>query len=77
MSHAIQIGKQIRTQREIPGITREELAEQIGISSRFCYDLEMGLKGMSVSTLSKLVDALGVCFLGNHLKIRDAPQVFL
>lgn len=60
MSRSIQIGNRIRTQREILGITREELAEQIGVSPRFCYDLEMGLKGMSVTTLSNLVDVLGV-----------------
>lgn len=60
MSRSIQMGKRIRTQREILGITREELAERIGVSPRFCYDLEMGLKGMSVTTLSNLVDTLGV-----------------
>lgn len=60
MSRSSQIGKRIKAQREILGITREELAGKIGVSPRFCYDLEAGLKGMSVTTLYNLVDALGI-----------------
>ncbi|MCI5512232.1 MAG: helix-turn-helix transcriptional regulator [Eubacterium sp.] len=36
------------------------MAEKIGITPRFCYDLELGLKGMSVQTLYKLVETLHV-----------------
>lgn len=72
MSRSIEIGKRIRAQREILGITREELAEQIGVSARFCYDLEMGLKGMSVTTLYKLVDILGVS--SDYLLFGETPK---
>ncbi|MCI6995810.1 MAG: helix-turn-helix transcriptional regulator [Eubacterium sp.] len=60
MYKSVDIGKRIKTQRELLGITREELAEKIGITPRFCYDLELGLKGMSVQTLYKLVETLHV-----------------
>ena len=72
MSRSVQMGKRIRMQREILGITREELAEQIGVSPRFCYDLEMGLKGMSVSTLSNLVTVLGVS--ADYLLFGESPE---
>ncbi|MGN0251417.1 MAG: helix-turn-helix domain-containing protein [Oliverpabstia sp.] len=60
MFQIIEIGKRIKIQRELLGITRDELAERIGITPRFCYDLELGLKGMSVQTLYKLVKTLRV-----------------
>lgn len=39
-------------------LTREELAEKVNITPRFCYDLEQGLKGMSLETLCSLKYAL-------------------
>lgn len=60
MYQYVEIGKRIKNQRELLGITREELAEKIGITPRFCYDLELGLKGMSVQTLYGLVQSLNV-----------------
>ena len=60
MYQSVEIGKRIKKQRELLGITREELSEKIGITPRFCYDLELGLKGMSVQTLYKLVQVLHV-----------------
>ena len=48
-----EIGTRIRTQRELLGYTREVLAEKIGVSSKFCSDIENGVKGMSVETLCK------------------------
>jgi len=49
-----QIGMRIRTQRELLGYTREVLAERLGVSPKFCSDIENGIKGMSVDTLCKL-----------------------
>ena len=45
------IGKRIRQQREYMGFTREQFAEQIDVTPKFCSDIETGAKGMSVPTL--------------------------
>lgn len=42
------IGKRIRCQREYMGLTREQFAEQIEVTPKFCSDIETGAKGMSV-----------------------------
>ena len=52
------IGSRIRKQREFLGFTREYLAEQLSVSTNFCRDIEIGAKGMSVSTLIKLSNVL-------------------
>ena len=54
------IGERIKEQRLLNGYSREKLAEMVDISPRFCYDLELGLKSMSVNTLCKLSDALHI-----------------
>lgn len=47
--------KQIRVQL---GITRRELAEKVGISTLYVYDIETGRRTPSVDTLRKLAVAL-------------------
>ena len=47
------IGKIIRQQREYMGLTREQFAEQIDVTPKFCSDIETGAKGMSVPALQK------------------------
>lgn len=49
-----EMGLRIRKQRELLGYTREELAEKLDVSSKFCSDIEIGAKGMSIDTLCKL-----------------------
>ena len=46
----IEIGARIRAGREELGLTREQLAEQLEISAKFCSDIELGLRGISVKT---------------------------
>lgn len=60
MTNASEIGARMKAQRELLGLTREELAERLDITPRFCYDLELGLKGMSIPTLCKLSNVLKV-----------------
>lgn len=60
MTQSQEIGPRMKKQRELLGLTREQLAEKLDITPRFCYDLELGLKGMSVSTLSKLSETLNI-----------------
>lgn len=60
MSELYEIGTRIKSQRELLGFTRDELAEQLDITPRFCYDIELGNKGMSISTLCKLSKVLNI-----------------
>ena len=50
----MEIGMRIRRQRELLGYTREQLAEKLNVSQKFCSDIELGIKGMSVETLCKI-----------------------
>ena len=52
------IGMRIRKQREFLGLTREQLAEQLDVTPKFCSDIELGHKGMSVTTLCRLAEVL-------------------
>lgn len=54
----IEAGKRIRKLREIRGVSREEFAERIGISSKFLYEIETGKKGFSAQTLSLVAEGL-------------------
>lgn len=49
-----EIGARIRKQRELLGYTREQLSERINVSPKFCSDIELGIKGMSLETLCRL-----------------------
>ena len=53
---------------------REKLAEKIDVTPKFCADIELGVKGISVPTLCKLSEAL---FLKRHgsLKISIPPCI--
>lgn len=55
-----EIGNRIRSQRELLGYTREQLAEKINLSARFVTDIEYGIKGMSFNTLIKMSEVLNV-----------------
>jgi transcriptional regulator with XRE-family HTH domain len=52
------IGRRIRNQREFLGFTREQLAEMIDVTPKFCSDIELGVKGMSLNTLDMLSNML-------------------
>ena len=52
------IGARIRLQREYIGYTREQFAELIEVTPKFCSDIELGIKGMSVPTLCKISKVL-------------------
>lgn len=52
------IGARIRKQREYMSLTREQLAEIIDVTPKFCSDIELGAKGISVPTLCKLAKTL-------------------
>lgn len=52
------IGTRIRKQREFLGYTREQFAELLEVTPKFCSDIELGVKGMSVQTLCKIARTL-------------------
>ena len=56
----ISIGNRIRARREALHLTREHFSEKIGITPKFCADIETGTKGFSIKTLIKLSEVLGV-----------------
>lgn len=52
------VGARVRTQREYMGYTREQFAELLDVTPKFCADIELGVKGMSVQTLCKISQIL-------------------
>ena len=54
----VSIGGRIRRQREFLGYTREQFAELLDVTPKFCSDIETGAKGMSVPTLCRISKVL-------------------
>lgn len=52
------VGKRIRNQREFLGYTREQIAERLDVTPKFCSDIELGVKGMSIPTLCRISEIL-------------------
>lgn len=56
----VQVGERIKELRLLNKYTREELAERVGISVRFLYNIERGKQGFSSETLLALADVFHV-----------------
>ncbi len=56
----VEMGVRIKKQRLLLGYSREKLAEMIGVTPRYCYDIELGLKNMSTQILYNLSLSLNV-----------------
>lgn len=72
------IGARIRKQREYMGYTREQLAELLDVTPKFCSDIELGVKGMSVSTLCRISQELQIStdyILFNKENLSDYSQL--
>ncbi len=54
------LGKKLKQYRERNHLTQEQLAEKVGISYPFYANFERSGKGLSINTLVRLADALGV-----------------
>lgn len=50
----------IKDRRKVLGISQQDLAEMSGISLPTVKDIERGLANPSLSTISKLLDVLGM-----------------
>lgn len=53
----VSIGKRIKAERQ-NGLTQEALAERIEVSAHYVYELERGLKAMSVPILIRISEVL-------------------
>ena len=51
----VSIGGRIRRQREFLGYTREQFAELLDVTPKFCSDIELGVKGMSLCRISEVL----------------------
>ena len=49
-----EMGIRIRKQRELLGYTREQLAEKLDVSTKFCSDIELGVKAFPFRLLPNL-----------------------
>lgn len=54
----VTVGERTRLRRNALGLTRERLAELIGVSPRFLADVESGKVGVSLATLKRMCTAL-------------------
>ena len=54
------MGRRIRQRREVLGMSREDLARRLDVTSKFIADLEYGDKGTSVKNLYRLKQILGL-----------------
>ncbi len=52
------IGQRIKTLRKSKGITQEQLSETINVSPHYIYEIERGLKQMSLETFISVARAL-------------------
>ncbi len=56
----VAIGNRIRISRERAGLTQEELAERLELSTQFISTIERGVAGASLETVINLCDTLHV-----------------
>jgi len=55
-----ELGEHIRELRKISGITQEELGEKSVLSYKFIGELERGQVNVSLDSIARIADALGV-----------------
>lgn len=74
----LKISENIRIERLKQHYTQEEFSEEIGISTNFLYRIEAGTASMSLKTLLRIQEALGVD--GNTLlgkaELPNTPKYF-
>lgn len=56
----IAIGSRIKAERKRLGISQEKLSEIIGVSPHYIYEIERGMKAMSLETLINIINALEI-----------------
>ncbi|MCL1823957.1 MAG: helix-turn-helix domain-containing protein [Oscillospiraceae bacterium] len=56
----INIGMRVRKQRELLGMSKDDIACFLDVSAKFVYNIEIGARGMSLNTLAKLSQVLHI-----------------
>ena len=56
----IAIGGRIKAERKRLGISQEKLAEIVSVSPHYIYEIERGMKAMSLETLINIINALEI-----------------
>ncbi|MDE5741385.1 MAG: helix-turn-helix domain-containing protein [Oscillospiraceae bacterium] len=56
----IAIGGRIKAERKRLGISQERLAETVSVSPHYIYEIERGMKAMSLETLINIINALEI-----------------
>lgn len=64
-----EIGSRIKAERKSRNLSQEMLAEMINVSPHYIYEIERGLKAMSLETLVNLSTALNVS--ADHILFGD------
>ena len=55
-----EIGGRIKAERKKQGLSQERLAEMINVSPHYIYEIERGLKTMSLETLVNVTETMGL-----------------
>lgn len=74
----IALGKRIKEERLILGLTQEKLAEDIDISNSYMGQIERGERSLTLGTLVKLVNRLGTTIdylLSDSVQIEDKQLI--
>ena len=58
MIDLISIGKRVKAARTEQRLTREQLAEIVNVTPHYIYEIERGMKAMSLETLAAIATAL-------------------
>lgn len=80
-----ELGEKIKRLRNKKGLTQEQLAEKIDISSRNLSKIELGLSFVKAETLERILESLDVTteemFANDHIKsseeLRDGIEQYL
>lgn len=55
-----EIGSRIKAERKRRSLSQEKLAEMINVTPHYIYEIERGLKAMSLETLANMTEALEI-----------------
>ena len=72
-----EMGRRVRSRREAKNLSREQLAEKLGVSPQFVADIEYGNKGISIKRLYLLCQVLDVTadyILAGNVYSRDEDK---
>jgi transcriptional regulator with XRE-family HTH domain len=59
-SYLLKFGQAVRKTREAAGLSQEELAHRSGLHRTYVSDVERGTRNLSLWTVKRLCDALGM-----------------